>query len=89
MSSTNQITIDEIVRAQERIRGHAHRTPLYTSFLEKSVWLKMECFRPVRSFKIGGAANKILALSEDKNEPSAAVVSGANVSKEMLARITV
>jgi threonine dehydratase len=59
------VTIADITRAAARIHGYAYRTPAYRSFSEESAWLKLECFQPTRSFKIRGAANKILSLPED------------------------
>jgi len=59
------ISISDVVQARARIHGYAYRTPTYRSFSEESAWLKLECFQPTRSFKIRGAANKILSLPED------------------------
>ncbi len=55
----------DVTKANARIHGYAYRTPAYGSFSEESAWLKLECFQPTRSFKIRGAANKILSLPED------------------------
>lgn len=63
---TTEISISDIVKAVARIHGYAYRTPAYRSFSEVSAWLKLECFQPTRSFKIRGAANKILSLPEDR-----------------------
>ncbi len=62
---TAMISIPEVTKASARIHGYAYRTPAYASFSEDSAWLKLECFQPTRSFKIRGAANKILSLPED------------------------
>jgi threonine dehydratase len=59
------ISISDITKATARIHGYAYRTPTYGSFSEENAWLKLECFQPTRSFKIRGAANKILSLPED------------------------
>ncbi len=66
------------MKAQARIHGYAHRTPAYGAFSEKSVWLKMECYQPVRSFKIRGAANKILSLPEDQMKKGVVTASSGN-----------
>lgn len=64
-------TLKEIQAAADRIRGVASRTPLVESpALSKrfglEVYLKLECFQPIRVFKIRGAYNKISQLSSNK-----------------------
>ena len=56
--------IEEIEKASERIAGVASRTPLIESpSLSKltgyEVYLKLECFQPIKVFKVRGAYNKI------------------------------
>jgi threonine dehydratase len=56
--------LNEIVRASKRIEGVASRTPLVESpVLSKRfgriIFLKLECFQPIRVFKIRGAYNKL------------------------------
>jgi threonine dehydratase len=60
------VSLEQIRIAQERIQGYVFRTPTYLSFGEQDVLLKLECFQPVRSFKIRGAANKILAIPQNE-----------------------
>ena len=60
----------DIVRAKNRIANVAVRTPLVESpalskALNRQVYLKLECFQPIRVFKIRGAYNKISQVSED------------------------
>ncbi len=74
----NSLISLDIMKAQARIHGYAHRTPAYKAFSEESVWLKMECFQPVRSFKIRGAANKILSLTEDQMRSGVITASSGN-----------
>src|SRR5712692_8762722 len=57
--------------ARNRIAGVAYKTPLVESpaLSEKfgfDVFLKLECFQPIRVFKIRGAYNKISQLSAKK-----------------------
>ncbi len=64
-------SLADIVAAQERIRGVATRTPLVESpSLSKGfgrrVYLKLECFQPIRVFKIRGAYNKISQVRENR-----------------------
>src|SRR5260370_37688811 len=58
----------DIVKAKDRIANVAVRTPLVESpalskALNRQVYLKLECFQPIRVFKIRGAYNKISQLS--------------------------
>jgi threonine dehydratase len=56
------ISQSDIAGAAKRIKDFAFRTPCYESFSESNAYLKLECFQPVRSFKIRGASNKILSM---------------------------
>ncbi len=61
-------SLGQIEKAAERVREIASRTPLIESpALSKKfgleVFLKLECFQPIRVFKIRGAYNKISQLS--------------------------
>jgi threonine dehydratase len=71
-------TVSEIEVARKRIDGVASRTPLVESpalskRLGKEVYLKLECFQPIRVFKIRGAYNK---MSQTKEDSVVAVSSG-------------
>jgi len=60
--------LGDIEAAAQRISGVASRTPLIESpalsrRFGKSVYLKLECFQPIRVFKIRGAYNKISQIS--------------------------
>lgn len=61
--------LQDIKGAQKRIAGVASRTPLVESpALSKTcgreVYLKLECFQPIKVFKIRGAYNKISQVKE-------------------------
>jgi threonine dehydratase len=61
----------EIEQAAKTISGVASKTPLIDSPLlsrraGREVYLKLECFQPIRVFKIRGAFNKISHLKEKK-----------------------
>ncbi len=54
----------DILAARERIKGVASKTPLVESpalskRFGRRVYMKLECFQPIRVFKIRGAYNKI------------------------------
>jgi threonine dehydratase len=73
------VTLEQIKLAQKRIQGYAYRTPTYRSFAKEEVFFKLECFQPVRSFKIRGASNKILSISDkDQNERGVITASSGN-----------
>lgn len=62
-------TVRDIEKAADAISGVASRTPLVESpglsrLTGKEVYLKLECFQPIRVFKIRGAFNKISRLGE-------------------------
>jgi threonine dehydratase len=63
--------LGDIEAAAQRISGVASRTPLIESpalsrRFGKSVYLKLECFQPIRVFKIRGAYNKISQIPTKK-----------------------
>jgi threonine dehydratase len=63
------ISIESIVAAAARIAGVAVKTPLVRApfpGVSGQVWLKAESLQPIGSFKLRGAANKILQLTPDE-----------------------
>jgi threonine dehydratase len=62
---------DSILAAADRIKDVAVRTPLVESGalskrFGREVYLKLECFQPIRVFKIRGAYNKLSQLNSDR-----------------------
>ncbi len=60
--------LHDIIDASRRISGVASRTPLIESpalskRFGREVYLKLECFQPIRVFKIRGAYNKVSRVS--------------------------
>ena len=77
------LTIETINEATERIRGRVHRTPVVTSrsFNEatgKEVFFKCENLQRAGAFKIRGATNKILSLSDEEKGRGVAAFSSGN-----------
>ncbi len=73
----------EVRRAEQRIRDHIRETPLEPSpyldaVSESQVFLKLECHQITGSFKLRGAANKLLSLSEDKKQRGIVTASSGN-----------
>jgi threonine dehydratase len=63
------VTLAEIRAAAQRIAGIAVKTPLVRAPFDGvpgEVWLKAESLQPIGSFKLRGAANKILQLSPEE-----------------------
>ena len=63
------IGLEDVERAAERLRGVAHRTPIFTSRTldertSARVHVKAECFQRGGAFKFRGAYNKISSLPE-------------------------
>lgn len=61
-------TLTDILDASKRIEGVAVKTPLVESVslskkFGRNIYLKLECFQPIRVFKIRGAYNKISQLA--------------------------
>ncbi|HRE46944.1 MAG TPA: threonine/serine dehydratase [Aggregatilineales bacterium] len=63
------VTLADIQRAQQTLRGVAFHTPLLPAFHATAdgtqLWLKPENLQPIGSFKIRGASHKILSLDSD------------------------
>jgi len=80
------ITLDDIQRAQQRIRGVAVRTPLVAYHPPATdsnppsgqLFLKPEGLQPVGSFKIRGAYNKISSLTADERSRGVIAYSSGN-----------
>lgn len=76
-------TLSDIEVAERRIRQYIPPTPLEYSpgisrIVGREVYLKLECFQPTRVFKIRGALNKLLSLSEDKLRNGVITASSGN-----------
>ena len=77
------ITFDDILRARERIKNVAHRTPVVTSrtFDEQAgcrVFFKCENFQRGGAFKFRGAYNKINSLTEEERKRGVLAYSSGN-----------
>jgi threonine dehydratase len=77
------VALADIRAAQERIAGHIIRTPVvYSPTLSAmtgaSVWFKLEALQKAGSFKVRGAANKILAAGETVRNTGVVAASAGN-----------
>jgi threonine dehydratase len=75
------VTLEAIRAAQQTIRGVAARTPLLrfpASSLDGELFLKLESFQPIGSFKLRGAYNKIASLTEAERNRGVITYSSGN-----------
>lgn len=77
------LTIDSIKEAAARISGRVHRTPVVTSrsfnkATGKEVFFKCENLQRAGAFKIRGATNKILSLTDEEKQRGVAAFSSGN-----------
>lgn len=75
--------LDKIYQAKERIKGVAIHTPLMlnenlSEEFSAQIYLKREDLQPVRSYKLRGAYNKIVSLSEDEKSRGVVCASAGN-----------
>ena len=78
---TKKLKFEDIQNAKERLSDFLKDTPLEKSIYlgsDKNVFLKLECQQPIRAFKIRGALNKILSLSENEKDKGVAAISSGN-----------
>lgn len=84
------LTFDSIKGAAARIEGRVHRTPVITSrtfdeavsrasgVVNRRIFFKCENLQRAGAFKIRGATNKILSLSEDERKQGVVAFSSGN-----------
>ena len=81
--SDGPVSLAAIQEASRRVAEIAHKTPLYHSpglskLTDAEVYLKLECYQPIRVFKIRGAANKILQLPDEERMRGLVAASSGN-----------
>jgi threonine dehydratase len=84
MPTPDQITIDDVRAARERLAGIAVRTPLVRLELPGAageIWLKLENLQPIGSFKLRGAANAMLLAGRDSLAQGAYTASAGNMAQ--------
>jgi threonine dehydratase len=79
----NEVTIRNVWEARKRIASVVNRTPLIQSFvlsemIGRPVYLKLENVHDIGAFKVRGAANKILSLSEEEKKRGVVTFSTGN-----------
>lgn len=75
-------SFEEIKQAYERISPYVGKTPLEESFYlnydGRRYFFKLETMQRARSFKIRGAMNKMLTLTEEEKQRGVATISSGN-----------
>ena len=80
--------IEEIIKAEERIRPYILKTPLFKSvylseMIEGEVYFKLESEQITGSFKARGGLNKVLSLSKEEKEKGCLTASTGNHAQGM------
>ena len=80
--------LEEIIKAEERIRAHILKTPLFKSvylseMIEGEVYFKLESEQITGSFKARGGLNKVLSLSKEEKEKGCLTASTGNHAQGM------
>lgn len=72
-------TPDGVLAAANRVAGHVTRTPLLPFEWEGArLWVKAECLQQSGSFKLRGATNRLLQLSEEERRRGVVAFSSGN-----------
>lgn len=70
---------DGVIAAGERVRGLVERTPLIESEVAGvRIWLKCECLQTGGAFKLRGASNRLLQLSDEQRATGVVAFSSGN-----------
>lgn len=85
-ASVPLVSLDDIREAQARLRGVAVRTPLLESHLHqvdgsqdnRRLYLKPENLQPIGAFKLRGAFNKVVSLSDEEGKRGVITYSSGN-----------
>ena len=73
------VTRDDVLEAARRIAGLVERTPLIESRVGRTqIWLKCECLQSGGAFKLRGATNRLLKLSEYERARGVVAFSSGN-----------
>jgi threonine dehydratase len=79
LNRAGRVTRDDVSEAAGRIAGSVERTPLIESEANGyKVWLKCECLQTGGAFKLRGASNRLLQLSEKERERGVVAFSSGN-----------
>lgn len=76
-------SFEDVLKAGERLKGHAIKTPLIRSDIidvmtEKNVWFKPECNQKVGAFKYRGGYNRLSAMNTSERSKGVVAYSSGN-----------
>lgn len=75
----NLVSREDVIATFDRIEGGVERTPLIeTRISGHRVWLKCECLQTGHAFKLRGATNRLLQLSEEERTRGVVAFSSGN-----------
>src|SRR5215831_5627317 len=79
----SNISLSDIQQARARIAQYIRRTPLalsvsFSRLLGTNLYFKQEVFQKTGAFKVRGAFNKMLTLTEEERRIGVVAVSGGN-----------
>jgi threonine dehydratase len=76
------VTRDDVLAAAKRIAGEVERTPLIEAEIRgQRLWLKCESLQTGGSFKLRGATNRLLLLSDEERRRGVVAFSSGNHAK--------
>ena len=79
MSAIESVTRSDVVDAGSRIAAAVERTPLIESEVAgRRLWLKCECLQTGGAFKLRGASNRLLQLSDEERARGVVAFSSGN-----------
>ena len=79
MNETQTVTRTDVLEAGKRIAASIERTPLIESDVDgRKIWLKCECLQTGGAFKLRGASNRLLQLSEEERKRGVVAFSSGN-----------
>ncbi len=83
MDPLPEFTLSDLHDARKRIAGLVTKTPLLPSYLldargEHNLFLKLENLQTTGSFKLRGASNKIMSLTDEEKDRGVVTVSSGN-----------
>ena len=74
-----KVTYDDVLSAAGRVSGEVERTPLIESDVDGArIWLKCECLQTGGAFKLRGATNRLLQLSQGDRQRGVVAFSSGN-----------
>ena len=79
MNTADRVTHEDVAEAAKRIEGSIERTLLIESDVNgQKIWLKCECLQTGGAFKLRGASNRLLRLSEEERRRGVVAFSSGN-----------